>query len=407
MKIIDTNILLNYPEIVLEMNCTIPSVVIAELENIKSSGTKSEEIRFKARQATRVLAENENKYDVVIVNNDTYKIVENHNLPIDNDNLIIACCEQFKQKDNEVIFYSNDLCARLIAKDIFGIKVESYCRDKNKEEFYTGYKEVILSDEKMAYFYSHMNENQFDSLINEYLIIKNSDRNIVEKRKWNGESYVLVSFKQINNDFIGKIKPRNMEQELAFDMLQDKESTIKVLTGGYGTGKDYLMVSTALDLIKNHKYDKIMWVRNNIEVKNSKPIGFLPNGMKDKLLPFAMVMADHLGGVDGLELLITQQKIEIGHLGFMRGRDIKNTIIMCSEAENMTKEHIQLLIGRVGEGSALWLNGDYRQTDDNVFENNNGLIKSIERLKGNHKFGFVKLKTTERSETAQLADLLD
>ena len=239
------------------------------------------------------------------------------------------------------------------------------------------------------------------------VLLMNSDGNIVEKRKWNGESYILVSFKQINNDFIGKIKPRNMEQELAFDMLQDKESTIKVLTGGYGTGKDYLMVSTALDLIKNHKYDKIMWVRNNIEVKNSKPIGFLPNGMKDKLLPFAMVMADHLGGVDGLELLITQQKIEIGHLGFMRGRDIKNTIIMCSEAENMTKEHIQLLIGRVGEGSALWLNGDYRQTDDNVFENNNGLIKSIERLKGNRKFGFVKLKTTERSETAQLADLLD
>ena len=80
---------------------------------------------------------------------------------------------------------------------------------------------------------------------------------------------------------------------------------------------------------------------------------------------------------------------------------------MCSEAENMTKEHIQLLIGRVGVGSALWLNGDYKQTDDKVFENNNGLIKSIEKLKGNQKFGFVKLQTTERSETAKLADLLD
>jgi predicted ribonuclease YlaK len=402
-KVIDTNILLNFPEIILDMDCIIPSVVIAELENIKTSGTKSEEIRFKARQATRVLSENEDKYDVIIVTNKIYDIVQEHNLPIDNDNLIIACCLEIKEP---VVFVSNDLCARLIAANIFGISVESYNTDKNKD-IYKGYKEVTLSDEKMAYFYSHLNENQFSNLINEYLIIKNSDGEIVEKRKWNGESYVLVSFKQINNDFIGKIKPRNMEQELAFDMLQDKESTIKVLTGGYGTGKDYLMVSTALDLIKNHKYNKIMWVRNNIEVKNSKPIGFLPNGMKDKLLPFAMVMADHLGGVDGLELLITQQKIEIGHLGFMRGRDIKNTIIMCSEAENMTKEHIQLLIGRVGEGSALWLNGDYRQTDDNVFENNNGLIKSIERLKGNRKFGFVKLKTTERSETAQLADLLD
>ena len=60
---------------------------------------------------------------------------------------------------------------------------------------------------------------------------------------------------------------------------------------------------------------------------------------------------------------------------------LKNTIIMCSESENMTKEHIQLLIGRVGEGSALWLNGDYRQVDEKVFETNNGLTIAIDKLK--------------------------
>ena len=72
----------------------------------------------------------------------------------------------------------------------------------------------------------------------------------VDKLKWNGEQYVSLSYKIINNDFTGKIKPRNLEQELAFDMLQDTESTIKVLAGNYGTGKDFLMISTALQLIK-------------------------------------------------------------------------------------------------------------------------------------------------------------
>ena len=405
-KFYDTNAILDLMDNVLDEPFIISSKTLEELESIKVSGNRTEELRYKARKACHLLDENQDNFSVVIANNtNIYETLDNFELPISPDNVILASA-YLENKKEPLIFISNDVVCKILGRNVFGLTVESVCEKKTIDE-YKGYKEITLTDEKMAYFYSHMNENQFDSLINEYLIIKNSDGNIVEKRKWNGESYILVSFKQINNDFIGKIKPRNMEQELAFDMLQDKESTIKVLTGGYGTGKDYLMVSTALDLIKNHKYDKIMWVRNNIEVKNSKPIGFLPNGMKDKLLPFAMVMADHLGGVDGLELLITQQKIEIGHLGFMRGRDIKNTIIMCSEAENMTKEHIQLLIGRVGEGSALWLNGDYRQTDDNVFENNNGLIKSIERLKGNRKFGFVKLKTTERSETAQLADLLD
>ena len=404
-KFYDTNAILDLMDNVLDEPFIISSKTLEELESIKVSGNKTEELRYKARKACHLLDENQDKFSVVIANNtNIYETLDSFELPISPDNIILASAYLENQKE-PLVFISNDVVCKILGRNVFSLTVKSTHKKENVE--YKGYKEVTLTDEKMAYFYSHMNENQFNSLVNEYLIIKNSDENIVEKRKWNGESYVLVSFKQINNDFIGKIKPRNMEQELAFDMLQDKESTIKVLTGGYGTGKDYLMVSTALDLIKNHKYDKIMWVRNNIEVKNSKPIGFLPNGMKDKLLPFAMVMADHLGGIDGLELLITQQKIEIGHLGFMRGRDIKNTIIMCSEAENMTKEHIQLLIGRVGEGSALWLNGDYRQTDDNVFENNNGLVKSIERLKGNHKFGFVKLKTTERSETAQLADLLD
>ena len=132
-----------------------------------------------------------------------------------------------------------------------------------------------------------------------------------------------------------------------------------------------------------------------------------PGGYEEKLLPFAMPLADHLGGTDGLELMIRQGKIEVVHLGFIRGRDIKNSIIICSEAENMTKEHIQLLLGRVGEGSALWLNGDFKQCDAKVFEKNSGLMTAVDKLKGHPRFGYVKLLKTERSETAAMADLLD
>ena len=110
------------------------------------------------------------------------------------------------------------------------------------------------------------------------------------------------------------------------------------------------MVTHAIQLIKQNKYDKLIWIRNNVEVKDTNPIGFLPNDMKSKLLPFAMPLADHLGGESGLEMFINQGKIEIQHLGFIRGRNITNSIIYCSESENMTKEHIQLLIGRVAEG---------------------------------------------------------
>ena len=120
-----------------------------------------------------------------------------------------------------------------------------------------------------------------------------------------------------------------------------------------------------------------------------------------------MSVADHVGGTCGLEILISEDKIEVQHLGFIRGRDIKNSIIISSEAENLTKEHVQLLIGRVGQGSELWLNGDNKQTDKEIFKTSSGLKIAIEKLKGQKLFGYVHLEKSERSETARLADLLD
>ena len=82
------------------------------------------------------------------------------------------------------------------------------------------------------------------------------------------------------------------------------------------------------------------------------------------------------------------------------------TLIYCSEAENLTVD-VQLLIGRVGKGTQLWINGDYRQVDGKAFEANNGLMMAIDRLKGQKLFGHVKMHQIERSETAALADLLN
>lgn len=77
------------------------------------------------------------------------------------------------------------------------------------------------------------------------------------------------------------------------------------------------------------------------------------------------------------------------------------------ESENLTKEHIQLLMGRVDEGSELWIDGDVKQRDKAVFEKSRGLETMIERLAGNPYFGYVHLIKSERSKVAALADLLD
>lgn len=271
---------------------------------------------------------------------------------------------------------------------------------------YKGYIETISNEEQWGELYSNPTNNLYDCLENQYLIV-NNDNGDTDHFKWSNGSHKKLSYKTINNSFVSKIKPRNPQQICAFDLLQDKNTTIKILTGRFGSGKTFLMVANALQLLYENKFDRIVWVRNNVNVKDTKDLGALPGTEFEKLLPFVMPLADHVGGVDGIEMLIRQGKLEVQHLGFIRGRDIKNSIIICSEAENLTKQHVQLLIGRVGEGSNLWLDGDFKQTDSKVFEENNGLNIAINKLKGHSLFGYVHLEKSERSETSALADLLD
>lgn len=404
----DTNILLCLQDQIFEYDFFISSITLQELENIKNSIKYTDDIKYRARKILHLLDENKDKYNVIFYTTDMETLINERHVEIIPDTKIIACCAMAQRlllQDKNLTFATNDISCKMIANKIFGLDVESILV-KNLDE-YTGYKDITLSDEEMSYFYLHLNENIYGCLMNEYLIIRKSDGEVVDYRKWNGEEYKVISYKQISSKFLGKIKPRNPEQTLAFDMLQDKDTTIKVISGGFGTGKDYIMISNAMKLIEDGKYEKLVYVRNAVGVKDANDIGYLPGSKDEKLRPYAMVLADHLGGETGLDVQIMSGTIEIEHLGHIRGRDIKNSIIYCTESENLTKEHVQLLMGRVGIGSVLWMNGDFRQTDSPIFRSNNGLLASVQKLAGHNKFGYVQLKKTERSETAAMADLLD
>ena len=373
-------------------------VTVEELDHLKQNPNM--DISHKAKRAIRSVRKYEDKivFDRekrVVSSLLTQDNIQDFNY---NDNIIISCA-----LFNNAYILSDDYNVEIKAKAL-GINVLNI---KNNTKDYTGYIDKIVTDEELSENFTNRRNNIYNCLTNEYVVLRNELSKVVAIMKWDGNEYKNISYKTFNSDYMGMIEPVNLQQKLAFDMLQDNKITIKVLSGGYGVGKDFLMISNALQLIKNRKYKKIIWCRNNIELKNTKPIGYLPNGVRDKLLPFAMIIADHVGGEDKLNDLINNNKIEIQHLGFMRGRDIKDSIILCSEAENMTKEQIQLLIGRVGKNSALWINGDYRQIDDKAFEDNNGLLTVIDKLKGQDRFGYIRLEQVERSDTARLADLLD
>ena len=407
---LDTCALLNLQADAFSEHFIISQKTLEEIEHIKTSSGKDSEVKYKARRIAELLDQRSGEYTVVKTSAAVLNILVSYGLPESPDNIILSSAEWYaREYEQPLILVSDDINVKFIAREIFSFEVRGskQLNIVTDVEEYTGYKEVTFSDEEMSHFYTNMDDNKYGVIQNEYLIVRKSDGEIVDYRKWDGEKYVALSYKQINSHFLGKIKPRNPQQVLAFDMLQNKNETIKVITGRFGSGKDYIMLANALKLIEEGEYQKLIYVRNAVGVKDAEEIGFLPGSAYEKLKPFAMPLADHLGGETGLDMHMMSGTISIEHLGHMRGRDIKNSIVYCTEAENLTKEHIQLLIGRIGEGSSLWINGDFKQTDKYIFRMNSGLYSTIQKLAGHDKFGYVKLQKTERSETAAMADLLD
>lgn len=273
---------------------------------------------------------------------------------------------------------------------------------------YTGYKLIYDNDPLYQTLYAHTDENVYNMVENQYLLVLSAEnKQPVDRCKWQDGRFKQVNKKPVESNAVGKIKPKNVEQAFAIDMLLDETTTVKAMTGSFGSGKTFLACACAFSMLQSGRFDRIMWIRNNIEVKDSNPIGFLKGTFQDKMSVWAMPLADHIGGREMLDMYIQRNQIEIEHLGFLRGRDIKNTIIFCSEAEHLTRDHVQLLLGRVGEGSILILEGDYRQIDAKPFERDNGLQAAVDCLKGNRLFAYVHLTESVRSDTAKLADLLN
>lgn len=427
MKFYDTSALLDAPQDAFTAPFLVADMTLHELEEIKTNGKKDESTKYKARVVTRLLAEHQNDGSYTVIAypmDDLLEILNGTPITDSNDSIIMATarlyldahaedkefCEAFK-------FVTSDLSCANLAAGVLHLPV-GFVTDTNNSaaaQQYTGWTEVSMDQGgcevlAMAYSKDAEQKNLFDTPTNGYILIPNADADgNTAGIRWDGSHYVPIKYKKISNRFTGDIRPRNTQQKLAFDMLQNDSVTVKMLAGTFGSGKTMLMVSSAIDMIEKHKVEKLIWIRNNIEVKNTKELGALPGTLLEKLgaASFAGPLADHLGGESGLEYWIKNGQVEVAHLGFIRGRDYKNAILLVSEAENLTKEHIQLLLGRVGEGSMLWLDGDLKQTDEAVFENNSGMRKAIAALTGDSHFAYVYMPKTERSETAQLADLLD
>jgi phosphate starvation-inducible PhoH-like protein len=230
----------------------------------------------------------------------------------------------------------------------------------------------------------------------------------------------------IINDKDGK--PIRAQTQGQYELIQaiDKYDILFV-NGSSGTGKSFLAVCKAVEGMLARKYERIIITRPAVE--SGEDLGFLPGSLNDKIYPYMKPIFDcieelkpektpHIGNGNGIvsingngkkkkkkklkfelepitttpipEIVKWEDKIEISPLAYMRGLTLKNSFIICDEAQNMKISQMKMFLTRLGVNSKVVITGDSSQSD--LDKNlSSGFRHAQAILKGIDEIGFVTL----------------
>lgn len=382
-------------------------ITLSELEHIKTAENKSDNIKYFAREAIRDILNNKNIIFTSYSNKLVDKMLKKYNFLSNINDHRILCEAALSADEGYIKFQTNDAAQYIFAQRIEKL-IPSYLENKIIDSNYSfcGWGKYYPSPQDMAMIYSDPKINTLHCKTNEFAEIFEGPT-LKDILFWNGKEYTNLKYHDIKNPYIGEtIKPRNLEQKMAFHILQNQDIKVKLLTSAWGSGKTLLALNYALEQIGAGKYQKLVFVRNNIVVADTKDIGFLPGDTRAKMSIWGGVIADHLGGQEMLDHLIDDGVIEIYPLSHMRGRSIRSAIVLCDECENLNDKLVTLLLSRIEEDSEIIFCGDIAQIDDKRFEKNNGIQAMINSLAGDPLFGMVKLIKSERGRVPRLCDLI-
>lgn len=160
----------------------------------------------------------------------------------------------------------------------------------------------------------------------------------------------------------GKIIPRGGNQQRYVKNVLTSDISFGI--GPAGTGKTYLAVACAVDMIERNEIERILLVRPAVEA--GEKLGFLPGDLTQKIDPYLRPLYDALYEMLGFEKvgkMIERQIIEIAPLAYMRGRTLNNSFVILDEAQNTTPEQMKMFLTRLGFGSRAVITGDISQVD--------------------------------------------
>ena len=411
MYFYDTCALLNNYTIIFknihEEPFAISNITLQELEDIKTSKNKDDEIKYKARKVTQLLNFYFGSYKIINYDKGWDQFIDSNPVLMDNnDSRIVTTVFYYMEQEPDIIFVTEDMNCNNIARSI-GLPTKVINRkDVNN---YTGYKIINCnSDEELAQTYDDLyNGHTFDLLPNQYLMIQQNGKEL-DSYIHRGGKLEQVKFNILKSKMFGEVKPIDKYQQLAIDSLVNNQITM--IRGRAGTGKSWLALSYLFSRLEDGIIDKIIIFCNTVATAGSAKLGFYPGSRIDKLLDSQIgnFLISKLGDISQVTRMIDEGSLMLLPMSDIRGFDTTGMKagIYITEAQNLNIDLMKLALQRIGDDCVCILDGDSEtQVDLPLYAgSNNGMRRVSEIFRGQDFYGEVTLPIIHRSKIAELAD---
>lgn len=383
----------------------ISNITFLELENIKNSISKDDNMKYNARKLLHLLYKNQDKYKIISFDKEVFQDLcyQYPTLPINNDSKIISCVTQLH---NDIIFCTSDLSCLMSAKNLLHIPTEYI--ESSPKDTYTGFVDVSYTLEELNKFYFELmgEKNPLNLINNQYAIIRNENNEVIDKFKFINNIYERIPYYCVNSLHFGEIKPRNVHQALVLDSF--KSNDITLIGGPAGSGKTFLSLGFLFEQLEKGAIDRIVIFCNPVVAKNAAKLGYYPGTQLEKILSSQVgnVLSSKLGSITEVERLVANSELVIIPAGDCRGYEVPNNSgVYVMEAQNLDTVLLRMLLQRIGDNCKVIIDGDRQeQTDLDIYANDNGMQKMSQVFRGESIFGQVDLQSIERSKIAEIAE---
>jgi PhoH-like ATPase len=446
--VLDTNVLIHDPNALLnfeEHQILIPMTVLEELDKLKSGkASVSAECRAAIRMIDRVLgsAEPEQiRQGVPIWRDAERKYLGTLSVLMDqpeggiqtlanslNDNKIINLLVSLQVADQQtrIVLVTKDINMRLKARAC-GLASEDYTNDQlvsDVKQLSKGYAEFegsfwerfsgVETVQAIGETRHYLRREDWDAPVFANQFVVDEQGFIGRVLSVSAEQIVLrnMSHERLMNQEVWGLRPHNIHQAMALDLLRDPSVHLVSLTGPAGSGKTILALATAIEQsIEEKRFNKIIATRSTPPLAEEH--GFLPGTEEEKMDPWLGAISDNIEALHlhdespkgSIAYVKERANIQFKALNYIRGRSFQRALILIDECQNLTPHQMKAIITRAGEGSKVICLGNLAQIDTPYLTpTSSGLTYMCERFKGFAHGGHIQLEGSPRSVLAEYAE---